>query len=181
MLLRKFKKLPVLRANLPGAAISTKRFLPFVTLADTGRGCRLNRNWRIPAMPATSILFGLALIGYGIFLYFDTDQKSPTALIPAGFGAAFLLLGLLASWKESLRKHAMHAAAATGLIGCLGGLAMGLPKLKMFTGEEPQRPAAVQAQVWLGVLCGLFVLMCVKSFIDARAARKSAGNQKPSA
>jgi len=132
-------------------------------------------------MPTTAILFGLGLIVYGVYLYFDTGQTSKTALIPAAFGVAFALLGLLASLKYSMRKHAMHAAAAVGLIGCLGGLGMGIPKLKLITGEAPARPEAVQAQIWLGVLCGLFVLLCIKSFVDARAARGKGGDKTPSA
>src|SRR5216683_4882678 len=132
-------------------------------------------------MPTTSILFGIALIGYGIYLYFDQnpDHRSPTALIPAFFGTAFFVLGIVSIIKDSLRKHAMHVAAAVGLLGCLGGLAMGLPKLKMFTGQEPERPAAVQAQIWLGILCGVFVVMCGKSFIEARAARKKPAEGAP--
>ena len=132
-------------------------------------------------MPTTAILFGLALIVYGVYLYAEAPSKSPTALIPAAFGIIFALLGALASWKENLRKHAMHAAAAVGLIGCLGGLGMSLPKMKVFTGVDPERPAAVQAQFWLGILCGLFVILCVKSFVDARIARKKSGEQKPPA
>ncbi|MFL5341603.1 MAG: hypothetical protein ACJ8F7_15775 [Gemmataceae bacterium] len=125
-------------------------------------------------MPTTTFLFGVLLIVYGVYLFFtqDSDPKSPTALIPALFGAVLAVLGLVASWKESLRKHAMHAAAAAGLGGCIGGLARGLPKLKIFTGVDPAHPKAVQGQIWFGALCGVFVLLCVKSFIDARAARK---------
>ncbi len=132
-------------------------------------------------MAVTSILFGAGLMIYGVFLYFtqDSDPKSPTALIPAGFGAALLLFGLLGAFKESLRKHAMHAAAAVGLIGCIGGLAMGLPKLKLLSGVEPPHPKAVQGQVLLGALCGIFVLICVKSFLDARVLRKQAPPEGP--
>ena len=128
-------------------------------------------------MPTTAILFGIGLIGYGLYLYGDAgwDTKNITALIPAAFGAAFLLLGLISLVKDSVRKHAMHVAAMIALIGCLGGLGMGLPKHRLVTGVDPARPAAVQAQIWLGVLCGIFLAMCVKSFIDARAARKKAG------
>jgi len=132
-------------------------------------------------MPTTTILFGICLIIYGVFLYFtqDSNPKSPTALIPVAFGGALFLLGLLASLKDALRKHAMHAAAMVGLIGCIGGLAMGLPKLKIITGVEPAHPKAVQGQIMLGLLCGVFVLMCVKSFIDARIARQQPPLQAP--
>ena len=133
-------------------------------------------------MPTISIMYGIALIGYGIYLYFEKNpEKSPTALIPAFFGAAFLLLGLLASFKESFRKHAMHAAAIVGLFGFLGGLGMGLPKLEIISGQPPKRPEAVTAQIMLGVLCGIYTLQCVKSFIDARKARKQAAQAQPSA
>ena len=83
--------------------------------------------------------------------------------------------------KDSLRKHAMHLAAMIGVFGFLAGLGMGLPKLEMLTGKPPRHPEAVKAQIMLGVVCGAFALMCVKSFIDARAARKKAGEGQPSA
>src|SRR5262245_2706900 len=134
-------------------------------------------------MPTTAILFGIGLIGYGVYLYGDAgwDPKNITALIPAAFGAVFLVLGGVSLIKDSIRKHAMHFAAAVALFGCIAGLGMGLPKLKLITGVDPARPTAVQAQIWLGVLCGVFLAMCVKSFIDARAARKKAGAGTPGA
>ena len=127
-------------------------------------------------MPITTIMFGLTLIGYGVYLFWDTgwDPKKSTALIPAYFGAAFLLLGALALAGAAIRKHAMHVAAMVGLVGCLAGFGMGVPKLKLITGVDPVRPDAVQAQIVLGIVCGVFVAMCVKSFIDVRKARKAA-------
>ena len=132
-------------------------------------------------MPTTSIMFGIALIGYGVYLYFERNpDKSPTALIPAFFGAAFMVLGGLAL-KDSLRKHVMHLAAAIGLFGCIAGLGMGLPKLETFTGHAPERPEAVKAQILLGVVCAAYTLMSIKSFMDARAARKKAADGQTSA
>ena len=43
-----------------------------------------------------------------------------TALIPAYAGAALVLLGLIALTGSAARKHAMHAAAAVGLIAMIG-------------------------------------------------------------
>ena len=68
-----------------------------------------------------------------------------------------------------------RVAAMVGVIGLIGGLGMGVPKHKMITGVEPARPEAVKAQIWLGVLCGVFVGVCVKSFIDSRIARTTGG------
>jgi len=132
-------------------------------------------------MPTTAILFGICLIIYGVYLYGDAgwDPKNITALIPAAFGVVFLVLGVISIAKDALRKHAMHFAAAVAMFGCIAGLGMGLPKHKLITGVDPARPAAVQAQIWLWILCGVFLAMCVKSFIDVRAARAKAGDVPP--
>ena len=76
-------------------------------------------------MPSTTRLFGLILIVLGIASYTMTGRTSVTAMIPAFFGAAFLVCAMVAR-KEAARKHAMHAAVALGLIGALapGGRAV---------------------------------------------------------
>src|SRR5262245_44127545 len=125
----------------PPARRKLRSYSPFPVQVKAARRLRLrlrthNLISKGALMPTTTILFGLALIGYGLFLYFaQNPDKSPTALIPAFFGVAFLLLGVLASLKDSLRKHAMHLAAAIGLFGCIAGLGMGLPKLETFSGH----------------------------------------------
>ena len=72
-------------------------------------------------MASTTRTFGLILIALGLASYFLTDRVSVTALIPAFFGAVFVILALVAR-HESARKHAMHAAVALGLLGFLGTL-----------------------------------------------------------
>ena len=62
-------------------------------------------------MPGTTRLFGLILIVLGITSYSLTGRTSLTAMIPAFFGAAFLVCAMVAR-KESMRKHAMHVAVA---------------------------------------------------------------------
>ena len=78
-----------------------------------------------------------------------------------------MILGLVAG-KANLRKHAMHAAAALALLGFLGGLAMVIRGLM----GGMQRPVAVIESAIMGGLCLLFVILCVKSFIDARRRRE---------
>ena len=46
---------------------------------------------------------------------------SVTALIPAFFGLPLVVLGFLAR-SESIRRHAMHAAAALALVGWAGAV-----------------------------------------------------------
>jgi hypothetical protein len=81
-------------------------------------------------------------------------------LIPAFVGLPILLLGILAC-KESARKHAMHAAAALGLLGLLAAVGRIAMAGLSFT------PVGASLVIMV-LLTGGFVLLCVKSFVDAR-------------
>jgi hypothetical protein len=120
-------------------------------------------------VPAITILLGLLLTVLGLAGYVGTGQEHKTALIPAAFGLAFLVLGLLGR-KDNLRKHAMHAAAVLGLVGFLGNAGMLLRTL--FSAAGFTRPVAAVSQLLMAVACLVFVALCVKSFVDARRARR---------
>lgn len=125
------------------------------------------------SMPSVTIAVGLILAAYGGYSYsISESQNKITALIPSFFGAGFVILGLIAM-KDNLRKHAMHAAAALGLLGFLGGAAMGFPKLPDLVTEKLDAKEANKAksQNLLAFVCIVFVGMCVNSFIQARKAR----------
>jgi hypothetical protein len=119
-------------------------------------------------MAATTRLFGFILIGIGIVGYIATGAASLTALIPAMIGAILLVLALVARSEEA-RKHAMHAAVAVALLSALGTLPRLLPALRA---GEFQRPAVI-AQAAMVLVLLIYVLLGVKSFIDARKARAS--------
>lgn len=124
-------------------------------------------------MPTVTIVTGVLLALLGIGSYFATGQASITALIPAFFGVPLAILGALARDEKRL-KTAMHIAAALGLVGFLGG-APGLFKLPaLLWGQEVARPAAVKTQAAMAAILGVFVALCVKSFIDARRRRRAA-------
>ena len=89
-----------------------------------------------------------------------------TAFIPAGFGLFIAIPGLIAV-KESARKHAMHVAALFGLLGVLGGFGMGVRKVI----SEPG--LAAYSQLFLGAVCLIFLIVCIRSFIAARKAREA--------
>lgn len=120
-------------------------------------------------MPKLAIIFGLILdvIGTTAFLI----SGAVTSLIPAIFGTVILLCGVAALARPGLRKHVMHVAALFGLLGTAGGLGMGLPKLGALLDGTAQRPMAVSIQLAMGVICLVFLGLCVKSFIDARRAK----------
>lgn len=118
-------------------------------------------------IPVTTIVYGAALIVIGIVGYFMSGMVSVTALIPAFLGTLIIVSGALAQ-KESRRKHFMHVAVVLGLVGFIGTLD-GLPVLiAMIGGEEVIRPAAVIAKSITSLLSLIFVILCVKSFVDAR-------------
>lgn len=122
-------------------------------------------------MPLLAILFGLLLDILGLVSYFTSHGASVTALIPSFFGTALVTVGVLALAFPKARKHFMHLAATVGLVGALGGLGMGLPKLGTLLEGTAARPQAVIAQLVLGALCLIFVALCVRSFILARKAQ----------
>ena len=119
-------------------------------------------------MAPISMLFGVLLILLGGGLFFTTDPRAYTALIPAYFGFALLILGVVAR-SEAARKHAMHLAAMVGLVGCV------IPAYRVIgaviAGTEMGK--AHYSQIAMAVLCGVFLALCVKSFIDVRRARKA--------
>src|SRR5205814_4610342 len=98
-------------------------------------------------------------------------KASPTALIPAFLGGALAICGLLA-FKEGLRKHAMHAAAALALLGGLGAPYPIIKRLAQGNEVSFSEPAVVSASLTT-LICFVFVALCVNSFIQARKARQS--------
>jgi hypothetical protein len=106
----------------------------------------------------------------GLGGYASSGRASKTALIPAGFGAALIALGLVGR-AEHLRRQAMHGAAAVGLLGLLGS-ARGLPAaVRLAQGQEVPRPAATIAQASMFALCTGYLGLSIRSFVAARRAR----------
>ena len=115
---------------------------------------------------------GVLLVALGAWGYLGAaeEHRSGTALIPAYLGLALVLLGLLA-FKDSLRKHVMHAAAALGLVGLLAS--GGRLAARLAGGGTLDRAAL--ASGGMALLCAVFVALCVNSFVQARRARARAG------
>jgi hypothetical protein len=118
-------------------------------------------------MPKITIALGVILIGLGAGAYFATGRSSVTALIPAFAGVPFVLLGVWAM-KPPWRKLAMHIAALLGVLG-FAGTVSGLMKLPaLLRGDDLPRPAAVGIQSAMAILCLVYVVLCIMSFIKAR-------------
>lgn len=144
-------------------------------------------------MAKWAILFGALLTGLGLVGYFGTDPAamtkstsasaaeaagssageaksgpSKTALIPSLFGIALLLCGTL-GLDERMRKHAMHAAAGIGLLGFLAAGGRLASKLGDVMAGNIDRPKLFI--LLMAALCLVYVLLSVRSFIQARKAR----------
>jgi len=122
-------------------------------------------------MPKFSIVLGIIFIIMGLYGYFGISSESITALIPTFFGVPMLIFGWL-GLNEKYLKHAMHGAAVLTLLGFAGTVGGLIKFFKMLGGEEMQRPAAVTVQAIMALLCLLFLVFAVKSFIDARRNRE---------
>lgn len=122
-------------------------------------------------MPKIAIIVGLLLtvLGAAGYVVGMMDQKASwTALIPAFAGVPILFCGVMARNPEC-RKHAMHGAVLFGLLGFLAPLGRLVPQ--MIKGSAP-RGVALVSMLAMIALCGVFVVLCVRSFIEARRERQ---------
>ena len=124
-------------------------------------------------MAKVTLVFAVLLIILGLVGYFGTGSQFPTALIPTWFGIALGVFGFLAiSPSESRRKLFMHINVTIGLIGFLGAAWRALSSYGAARSEgvEPNHIALAAQGAMAGLLL-VYVLWCVKSFIDVRRNR----------
>jgi peptidoglycan/LPS O-acetylase OafA/YrhL len=105
----------------------------------------------------------VGLCGF-LYPYVRTGEGHPTALIPAAIGALILVCGAVASRNDALRKHMMHVAVVIGLLGFIATAV----RLVM---KATELNLAVLSQLATSIVCLVFVILAVRSFIDARRER----------
>ena len=121
-------------------------------------------------MAKLTAVFGLLLIGNGIYGYTAGESASVTALIPAFVGIALLLCAVGSIVKPALNMHLMHVAALLGLLGCLAALGRLVPSF-----FEDEQNTLVQVNLGLmALLCGGYVYSCFRSFKEAGRRRREA-------
>jgi hypothetical protein len=124
-------------------------------------------------MAKVTLVFAVLLIALGLGSYFGTGSQHPTALIPTWFGLALGLFGFLAMSPEAgRRKLYMHINVTIGLLGFLGAAGRAIQSYGHARSEgiEPDR-IALGAQITMAGVLLVYVLLCVRSFIEARRAR----------
>lgn len=121
-------------------------------------------------MAKLTLVFALLLALVGLAGYLGTGSQYPTALIPLWVGLALGLFGFLAiSPSEKRRKLFMHINVTIGLLGFLGAAIRALMSYghARSLGLEPNK-IALASQLSMAGLLLIYVMLCVKSFIDAR-------------
>ena len=120
-------------------------------------------------MVSLTMSVGALLSLLGLVAYPVTGMVSLTALIPTVFGVPLILLAQLAK-TASRRKMSMHIAMLIALLG-LAGSASGIPKIvSLLGGGEIVRPEAAAIQSLMALICLVYLVMGVRSFIAARRA-----------
>ena len=123
-------------------------------------------------MARLTIAFGILLILTALVGFVSTGSSHPTALIPAAAGLIFILFGTLAkSNNPKQRMLWMHVAVTLALLLFLGTIPADIGAFRLAHGADLPRPAAIVEKAAMSLLCLLFVLFCVRSFIAARRER----------
>ena len=122
-------------------------------------------------MAKLTIVFGVLLIALGAVAYVMLGHH-PHTLIPVAFGIVFAVCGALAMTEDAKKRMIfMHIAVTIGLLGFLGTIPGIIGVIQMAAGHGTARPDAAKVQAAMGLICIVFVGLCVRSFIEARRAR----------
>src|SRR5918992_2430778 len=121
------------------------------------------------SLPKIALVVGILLIVLGGWAYIASGPgASPTALIPAVLGVLLAVAGLVGLRGSGARRHAMHTTAAVALLGVLGSAYQLIARPS--AGSE-HADIAQTAGVLNLALCGLFLVLAIWSFVQARRAR----------
>lgn len=120
-------------------------------------------------MAKLTIAFGILLILLAVTGFVATGSTHPTALIPAGFGLLLVLFGALANTTDPKKRMLwMHISVTVALLGFLGTIPAALDSFRLSRGVEFPHPAAIIEKAAMSLLCLIYVLFCIRSFINAR-------------
>lgn len=116
-----------------------------------------------------TIVAGGLLIALATAVAAISSSGSVTVWIPAFLGAPMLSCGLVAL-KPQARAAAVHVALLLGLLGAVASLAT---LVRSIAGDSGTGLAAL-SQLAMFVICAMYLVLGVRSFIAARKARRQA-------
>jgi 4-hydroxybenzoate polyprenyltransferase len=122
-------------------------------------------------MAKVTLVFAVLLAALGVVGYMGSGSRYPTAMIPLYFGVALGVFGILAiNPNEGRRKLFMHINVTIGLVGFIGGLVEAI----LGVHKPVVAGALISAEMSKSLLAALmfiYVVLCVRSFINVRRAR----------
>jgi hypothetical protein len=121
-----------------------------------------------------TLIFAILLVVLGLVGFIGTGAAHPTALIPLYIGVALGIGGFLAiSPNEGRRKLFMHVNVTIGLLGFVGAAGeIVRSSLHSAAAGTTLDPIALTAKSALAALLLLYIVLCVRSFIEARRTGK---------
>jgi len=120
-------------------------------------------------MAKLTIAFGVLLILLAVISFVGTGSTHPTALIPGGLGLLFILFGVMANTPDSKKRMLwMHVSVTIALLAFLGTIPADIDSFRLSRGVEFPHPAAILEKAAMSLLCLIYVLFCIRSFINAR-------------
>ncbi|HEY6373997.1 MAG TPA: hypothetical protein VIX90_00595 [Edaphobacter sp.] len=123
-------------------------------------------------MAKLTIGFGVLLVLLGILGFVYTGSTHPTALIPCVIGLFFVFFGVMASTEDSKKRMLwMHISVTVALLVFLGTIPADIKTIQLARGDALPHPVSILEKGALSLLCLLYVLACVRSFINARRLR----------
>ncbi|NYF80442.1 hypothetical protein [Granulicella arctica] len=123
-------------------------------------------------MAKLTIVLGILLVLVAAAGFIATGSSHPTALIPGAVGLLFVLFGSLANTSDSKKRMLwMHIAVTVALLMFLGLIPADINVFRLAHGASFSHPIAIEEKAASSLLCLLFVLLCVRSFINARRQR----------
>lgn len=121
-------------------------------------------------MANATLVFAGLLILLGLAGFLATGNQHPTALIPAAVGLLLGICGLFAR-NPGRRKLFVHIAVVLGLLGFLATVSSVYKMMQIAQQQVVPLHAAVYSKFIMCILCLIFVILCVRSFITARRTR----------
>ncbi|MFG0263124.1 MAG: hypothetical protein ACF788_12100 [Novipirellula sp. JB048] len=125
-------------------------------------------------MARIAILFGLLLCTVTLAALIVSMQKMPAQFCPMMLGIPMLFCGVV-GLNPHRRRLAMHVAAAIALLGALTGGGNTLFALVRSLRGIEVNSLGIRVLVVMTVLCVVFLLFSLVSFIQTRRRRMSAG------
>ncbi len=123
-------------------------------------------------MAKLTIALGILLLLLAVAGFIATGSSHPTALIPGAVGLLFVIFGALANSPDAKKRMLwMHVAVTVALLMFLGTIPADIDVIRLSHGVTFPHPVAIEEKAAMSLLCLLFVLLCVRSFIAARRQR----------